>query len=78
MPQEPGQGLAHFSLIQALSEEQSELMVHSGRQFGGLPEYCGRHEHDGEPFKSRHCENGPHGEGTQGFVGTTTTSATAI
>lgn len=39
IPHDPGQGLMHLSLIQALSLEQSELIVHSGRQFGGLPVY---------------------------------------
>jgi hypothetical protein len=29
----------------------------------------GKHEHEGEPPMSRHCEFDPHGEGTQGFTG---------
>ena len=44
----------------------SELIVHSGRQFGGDPTYAGRHEQDGDPFKSRHCAFAPQGEGLQG------------
>jgi len=37
MPQDPGQGSLHFSLIQALSLVQSELIEHSARQYGGDP-----------------------------------------
>lgn len=36
-PQDPGQGSLHFSLIQAKLLGHSELTVHSGLQFGGLP-----------------------------------------
>lgn len=36
-PQEPGQGSRHFSFIHALLLGHSELIVHSGRQFGGDP-----------------------------------------
>lgn len=36
-PHDPGQGSLHFCLIQALSVEQSEWILHSARQFGGLP-----------------------------------------
>lgn len=49
--------------------EQSEFEVHSGRQAGGEPTYSGKHEHDGLPFTSWHCELGPHGEGTQTLTG---------
>lgn len=49
----------------------SELIVHSGLQFGGLLMYPTKQEHDGEPPMSWHCELGPHGDGTQGFVGVT-------
>lgn len=67
IPQEPGHGSRHFSRIQALLLEHSEFIEHSGRQFGGDPVYVWRHEHDGDPLKSRHSENGPHGEGWQGL-----------
>lgn len=53
-------------------------MVHSGRQFGGLPVYCNKQEHDGCPPMSRHSENGPHGDGMQGLEGDDMISATVI
>jgi hypothetical protein len=56
MPQDPGQGSLHFSEIQALLLAHSEFTIHSGRQFGGEPMYVGRHEQDGEPLLSLHCE----------------------
>lgn len=31
--------------------------------------YVGKHEHDGVPPTSLHCEYGPHGDGTHGFLG---------
>jgi hypothetical protein len=36
-PQAPRHGSRHFSLMQALLLEHSELIEHSGRQFGGDP-----------------------------------------
>lgn len=69
MPQDPGHGSLHFSLMQARLLGHSGLMVHSGLQLGGEPVYSGRHEHDGVPPLSLHCEYGPQGEGTQGFTG---------
>jgi vacuolar-type H+-ATPase subunit B/Vma2 len=36
-PQDPGQGSLHFRLIQASWLPHSELITHSGRQFGGAP-----------------------------------------
>lgn len=36
-PQDPGQGSLHFSRMQALLLVHSELIVHSGLQFGGAP-----------------------------------------
>lgn len=68
IPQEPGHGSRHFSVIQALLLGHSELTRHSGRQFGGAPMYVGRHEQDGEPLKSLHCEFDPHGDGMHGFL----------
>jgi hypothetical protein len=52
--------------MQALLLGHSELMEHSGRQFGEAPMYEGKQEHDGDPLTSRHCENGPHGDGLHG------------
>jgi hypothetical protein len=69
-PQEPGQGSLHFSRMQAKLLGHSELMVHSGRQFGGEPVYVGRQEQEGEPPTSRHCEFAPQGLGTHGFTTT--------
>lgn len=46
----------------------SELIVHSGRQFGGLPINVAKQVHDGVPPMSRHSEFSPHGDGTQGLV----------
>lgn len=39
----------HLLLIQAKLLEHSELIVHSGRQFGGLPKKLERQEQDGVP-----------------------------
>lgn len=68
IPQEPGHGSKHFSRMQALLLEHSELIVHSGLQFGGLPKKLGRHEQDGELLISLHWLFGPQGEGTQGLT----------
>lgn len=67
-PQEPGQGSRHFSRMHAFVLIQSELTTHSGLHDGGVPIYSGRHEHDGTPLMSRHCEYGPQGEGTHGLT----------
>jgi hypothetical protein len=67
-PQVPGQGSLHFNDKQDLSKAQSELMVHSGRQFGGLPMYDDKQEQTATLFIFRHCEFGPQGEGWQGSV----------
>lgn len=53
-PHDPRQGSLHFSLIHALLLGHSELIEHSGRQFGGDPIYVDKHEHDGEPLMSLH------------------------
>lgn len=55
-PHEPGQGSLHFSLMQARLLGHSELITHSGRHCGGVPVYSGKHEQDGEPPISLHCE----------------------
>lgn len=70
VPHEPGHGSLHFSRIHAKLLGHSELIVHSGRQFGGCPRYPTWHEHDGDPPISLHCEYKPHGDGTHGLTGT--------
>lgn len=73
MPQEPGHGSRHFSLMQAKLLEQSELTVHSGRQFGGLPINVDKQEHDGTFPTLLHSALGPQGDGTHGFTTSTCT-----
>ena len=63
IPHAPGQGSLHFSLMHALSLEHSELIEHSGRQFGGIPIYASRQEQDGIPLIFLHCEWMPQGDG---------------
>lgn len=58
-----GQGFIHFCLMHALSKGHSELTVHSGRQFVGVPVYSGRHEQTAWLFISRHWLLGPQGLG---------------
>lgn len=62
-------GSAHFRFIQAKFRAHSEFTLHSGRQYGGIPLYSGKHEHDGWPLSGTHRELGPQGLGTQGFTG---------
>lgn len=47
----------------------SGLIVHSGRQFGGVPIKLAKQEQEGAPPISRHCEFGPHGDGKHGSRG---------
>lgn len=54
--------------MQALALGHSAFMVHSGRQFGGLPMYVAIQEQDGTFPVSRQMELGPHGDGTHGFL----------
>lgn len=70
VPQEPGHGSLHFCVMHARLLGHSGLTVHSGRQFGGLPMYLGKQEHEGLPPISLHSLFGPQGDGTQGFCGT--------
>lgn len=63
MPQSPGQGSLHFWLIQARWLAHSELVMHSGRQFGGDPINSARQEHEGESPMTLHSELGPQGDG---------------
>lgn len=72
MPHVPGQGSIHFWLIQALFNAQSEVVVHSGLQVGGLPKYPGKQEHTACSLITRQTLFGPQGEGLHGFVGTRT------
>lgn len=55
--------------MHAVLLEHSELIRHSGRQFGGLPRYPDVHEQAGLPLALLHIEFGPQGEGTQGSLG---------
>lgn len=68
-PQDPGHGSRHFSLIQAKLLAHSELIIHSGRQFGGDPMNDGRQEHDGIVPITWQIEFNPHGDGTHGLTG---------
>lgn len=66
MPQDPGHGSWHLAFIHALSLWQSEWIVHSGRQFGGLPMKFGWHEQDGTLPIFLHSALGPQGDGIHG------------
>lgn len=68
VPHDPGQGSLHFWLMHAMSFGHSEFVMHSGRQFGGLPRNVSRQAHDGEFPTSLHIELGPQGEGWHGFT----------
>jgi len=57
--------------MQAVVKLHSELMIHSGRQFGGLPEKLGWQDQTQAPFISLFWLLGPQGSGSQGFSGTT-------
>jgi hypothetical protein len=74
-PQDPGHGSRHFSLMHAWLLGQSELITHSGLQFGGIPMNVGRHEQAGDPSLFWHRELKPHGDGTQGSIGNCWTGA---
>ena len=74
-PHSPGHGSWHFLLMQALSEEQSEFMTHSGRQLGGEPIISERQEHwHRSPIFLGGLLLGPQGFGTQGSTSATTGS----
>ena len=56
-----------------MSEGQSELTTHSGRQATyGSPKYSGRHWQAAALFLSLHTALEPHGEGLQGSIGLVT------
>lgn len=54
MPQIPGHGSTHLRFLHARFTGQSELTVHSARQFGGVPMNVGKQEQIAWPFNSRH------------------------
>lgn len=68
-PHDPSHGSTHFWLMQARLAGHSGLIVHSGRQFGGVPKYDGKHEHAGLSLMILHSELGPQGVGMHGFCG---------
>lgn len=67
MPQIPGHGSTHFRFLHARFTEQSELTVHSARQFGGLPINVDKQEHTAWSFNSRHWLLSPQGLGLHGL-----------
>ncbi len=67
-PQEPGHGSRHLLLIQARLRGQSPFITHSGRQLGGAPVNPGRQLQLAWWLTFWHCELGPHGDGTHGFL----------
>lgn len=69
-PQDPGQGSTHFWFMHARLAEHSELIVHSGRQFGGDPMYVCKQEQAGLSPITLHSEWWPHGDGRHGLIGT--------
>ena len=71
-PQRPGHGSWHLRLIQALSGEQSEFMVHSGRQFGGEPIIWDWQLHSQRsPTTRGKFAFGPQGFGSHGSISST-------
>ncbi|KAI9586456.1 hypothetical protein GQX74_002303 [Glossina fuscipes] len=60
--------MAHWYMVInfAYGVDGTELIEHSGRQFGDWPIKLGRHEQEAKPFLLRHSEFGPQGEGEQG------------
>lgn len=68
-PHDPGHGSLHFWLIHAKWLEHSELLIHSGLQFGGEPMNSFKQLQDGDSPIGRHSEFGPHGDGWHGFIG---------
>lgn len=66
-PQEPSQGLIHFSRMHARLLGHSSSYMHSGRHCGARPIYPALQEQAGVSPIIRHCEFGPQGEGIQGL-----------
>jgi hypothetical protein len=67
-PQDPGHGSLHRVFKHANELAHSLLVVHSGRQFGGFPIISSLHVQAGDSPTTLHCEFGPQGDGTHGFV----------
>lgn len=57
--------------MQAKFGGHSELITHSGRQYGGEPTKEGKQEQTACPLISLHWLFAPHGDGLQGLVSTT-------
>jgi protein subunit release factor B len=70
-------GSLHFLLTHARTEGQSSCMRHSGLQLGGAPNMPLSQEQTGRLSMIRHSALAPHGEGKQGFVGISVTTAVA-
>lgn len=54
--------------MHASLRRHSELLIHSGWQFGGDPTKPRWHEQEGESPIYLHIEWGPHGDGVQGSI----------
>lgn len=65
-PHNPRQGSPHLLLMHAWLKAHSELTVHSGRQFGGLPRKVGKQVQTLVLSTTRHLLFGPQGDGSQG------------
>lgn len=77
-PQMLTHGSTHFWSTQALSTGHSELIIHSGLQFGALPMYVGKQEQTACRFISLHWLWGPQGLGMQGLIATAWVEAKII
>ena len=62
-PQRPGHGSIHFWFMQDSVFAHSELVTHSGLQFGGDPTKLILHVHEGMLPLALHSELGPQGDG---------------
>lgn len=68
-PHVPGHGSTHRWFTHDLSREHSELIIHSGRQFGGAPIQLFWQEQTAWSFTTRQMLYGPHGDGRHGLTG---------
>lgn len=66
-PQTPGHGSTQRWLMHVRSKLHSALIVHSARQFGGMPKKPGMHEHTGWSSISWQSLFKPHGDGKHGW-----------
>lgn len=78
VPHDPSQGSTHLWLMQARLAGHSGFIVHSGRQFGDVPRYVGKHEQAGLSLITLHSAFGPHGVGMHGFCGWIGVSSTCL